>query len=156
MSNLADRIERHLKRILDDSQQGYIILRRGMLAAEFSCVPSQINYVLSTRFTVERGYLVESRRGGGGYLRIVRLGSTTDRQLHQAMRELIGEQISQERAYNLIERLLNDKLVTIREAEILRCVLSRESLGGETLQRDILRARLLKNTFIILCREDLA
>jgi len=74
MSNLADRIEEYLKMILQQTDEGYIVLQRGFLADFFSCAPSQINYVLTTRFSAERGYLVESRRGGGGYLRIVRLG----------------------------------------------------------------------------------
>lgn len=66
MGNLADRIEEYLKQILEKTTEGYIVLQRSELAGEFECVPSQINYVLDTRFTVERGYLVESRRGGGG------------------------------------------------------------------------------------------
>lgn len=65
MGNLADRIEEYLKQILEKTTEGYIVLQRSELAGEFECVPSQINYVLDTRFTVERGYLVESRRGAG-------------------------------------------------------------------------------------------
>ncbi|MDR3271294.1 MAG: CtsR family transcriptional regulator [Peptococcaceae bacterium] len=155
MSNLADQIEQYLKRILEEAREGYVVLQRGILAEEFSCVPSQINYVLSTRFTVERGYLVESRRGGGGYLRIVRLSSMADRQLRQVMRELIGDQLSQERAYHLIGRLLDESLLTLREAEIIRCVFAQKNLSGKTTQPDELRALLLKKLLVILCREDL-
>src|SRR5665648_399686 len=89
MGNLADRIEVYLKHILEQTSEGYIMLQRSELAGEFSCVPSQINYVLDTRFTVERGYLVESRRGGGGYLRIIRLGLGIEGQYQQVMRQLI-------------------------------------------------------------------
>lgn len=71
MANLADKIERYLKEHL--SRTEILEVRRAMLAALFDCAPSQINYVLTTRFTPERGYLVESRRGGGGYIRIIRL-----------------------------------------------------------------------------------
>ena len=95
MGNLADRIEEYLKHILEQNKEGFIILQRGVLADEFSCAPSQINYVLHTRFTVERGYMVESRRGGGGYLRIVRLVVSPLGQFQQAIRQLIGEQLSQ-------------------------------------------------------------
>jgi len=155
MGNLADRIEQYLKKILEQAESGYIIMQRGELAEEFSCAPSQINYVLDTRFTVERGYLVESRRGGGGYLRIVRLGTTLDGQLQQAMRQLIGEQLTQDRAYSLVSRLFEEGLITVREAELIKCVLDREVLGGDMHERDMLRARLMKRILITICREDL-
>ena len=73
MPNLADYIEDHIKKLLSLSKSNCIELQRKELALKFNCVPSQINYVLATRFTPSRGYLVESRRGGGGYVRIVRL-----------------------------------------------------------------------------------
>ena len=72
MGTLADEIERYIKKILEASHDGIVELQRNELALQFSCVPSQINYVLSTRFTTEQGYIVESRRGGGGYVRIVK------------------------------------------------------------------------------------
>src|SRR5690554_4911583 len=73
MSNLVDLIEAYINRLLDASPNATLVLQRKELAERFQCVPSQINYVLSTRFTTERGYLIESRRGGGGFLRIKRL-----------------------------------------------------------------------------------
>lgn len=155
MRNLADRIEHYLKQILENTEAGYVILQRGVLAEEFSCAPSQINYVLDTRFNVDRGYLVESRRGGGGYLRIVRLGINTDSQLQQAMRQIIGNQLTQERAYSLIERLLTEELVTVREAALIRCVLSTNTLDIEPAAGEILRAKILKKILVTLCREDL-
>lgn len=155
MGNLADRIEEYLKRILEQTSEGYIMLQRSELAGEFSCVPSQINYVLDTRFTVERGYLVESRRGGGGYLRIVRLGLGLEGQYQQVMRQLIGEQLSRERSNNLVERLVDEELLTAREAAIIKSVLSRDVLGGEFRDWDGLRARLMKNILTTLSRDDL-
>lgn len=154
MGNLADRIEEYLKRIMEQTAEGYIILQRSVLADEFSCAPSQINYVLDTRFTVERGYLVESRRGGGGYLRIVRLGLNLDGQLNTAMRELIGEMLSESRAFGLVERLLREELITLREAAIIKTIMSRESLGSLE-NRDAIRAILMKRILTTLCREDL-
>jgi len=153
MGNLADRIEEYIKQILAQSGEGYILLQRGVLAEIFSCVPSQINYVLDTRFTVERGYLVESRRGGGGYLRIVRLGMGEDG-IQQAMRQLIGDSLSQERAFGLLDRLYDEEIITYREREIIKAVLSREAFAAQPDQ-DILRARLLKRILTTLCREDL-
>jgi len=144
MGNLADRIEEYLKQILEKTSEGYIVLQRSELAGEFACVPSQINYVLDTRFTVEKGYLVESRRGGGGYLRIIRLGLGIEGQYQQVMRQLIGEQLSRDRSNALVERLLDEDLVTPREAALIKSVLSGNNLGGEFRDWDALRARLMK------------
>lgn len=155
MGNLADRIEEYLKQILEKTSEGYIMLQRSELAGEFSCVPSQINYVLDTRFTVERGYLVESRRGGGGYLRIIRLGLGIEGQYQQVMRQLIGEQLSRDRSNALVERLLDEELVTTREATLIKGLLSGNDLGGEFRDWDALRARLMKNILTTLSRDDL-
>ena len=70
MSSISDIIERYLKKIINESEDGVIEIKRSELADIFQCVPSQINYVISTRFTVEKGYIVESKRGGGGFIRI--------------------------------------------------------------------------------------
>lgn len=155
MGNLADRIEEYLKRILDQTTEGYIVLQRSELAGEFACVPSQINYVLDTRFTVERGYLVESRRGGGGYLRIIRLGLGIEGQYQQVMRQLIGEQLSRERSAALVDRLLDEELLTIREAVIIKSILIGNDLNGEFRDWETLRARLMKNILTTLSRDDL-
>lgn len=155
MGNLADRIEVYLKRILEQADEGYIILQRGVLAEEFSCAPSQINYVLETRFSVERGYLVESRRGGGGYLRIIRLGLNDEGQFQNVMRQLIGTQLTQTRAFGLLQRLLEDEVITPREAAIIRVVLHRDTLGQESPNADMLRAHIMKRILTTLSREDL-
>jgi transcriptional regulator CtsR len=155
MGNLADRIEEYLKRILEQTSEGFVVLQRSELADTFSCVPSQINYVLDTRFTIERGYLVESRRGGGGYLRIVRLGLGLEGQYQQVMRQLIGEQLSRDRMIGLIERLIDEDLVTLREAAIIKGILSDDALRGDFRGWDALRARLMKNILTTLSRDDL-
>lgn len=155
MGNLADRIEEYIKRIMAQAEEGFIVLQRGGLAEAFSCAPSQINYVLDTRFTVERGYLVESRRGGGGYLRIVRLEVAQDGLLQQVIRQLIGDSLSQERAYGLVDRLLDEEILTLRESVIIKSILARESLGITQPEQDIFRARLFKRIITALCREDL-
>ena len=155
MGNLADRIEVYLKRILEQADEGFIILQRGVLAEEFSCAPSQINYVLETRFSVERGYLVESRRGGGGYLRIVRLGLNQEGQFQNVMRQLIGTQLTQNRAFGLLQRLLEEEVIAPREAAIIRVVLHRDSLGQESPNVEVLRAHIMKRILTTLSREDL-
>ncbi|HWQ73532.1 MAG TPA: CtsR family transcriptional regulator [Desulfitobacteriaceae bacterium] len=154
MGNLADRIEKYLKQIIDQTEDGYITLQRSVLADEFSCAPSQINYVLGTRFTIERGYMVESRRGGGGYLRIVRLVVSPFAQFQMTMRQLIGEQLSLKQALGLVARLTDDKMLTVREAAIIKAVLSRMNLEYIP-EQDKLRASLMKHILATLCREDL-
>jgi transcriptional regulator len=154
MGNLADRIEKYLKQIIDQTEEGYVTLQRSVLADEFSCAPSQINYVLGTRFTVERGYMVESRRGGGGYLRIVRLVVSPCAQFQMTMRQLIGEQLSPKQALGLVTRLTDDKILTVREAAIIKAVLSRISMAVIP-EQDKLRASLMKHILATLCREDL-
>ena len=155
MGNLADRIEEYLKQILEQTAEGYVVLQRSELAGVFSCVPSQINYVLDTRFTVERGYLVESRRGGGGYLRIVRLGLGLEGQYQQVLRQLIGERLSPERAKSLSNRLLEEDLVSLREAAIIKAILSGNDLDGDFAGWDELRACLMKTILTTLSRDDL-
>lgn len=155
MGNLADRIEIYLKRILEQADEGYVILQRGVLAEEFSCAPSQINYVLDTRFSVERGYLVESRRGGGGHLRIVRLGLNHEGQFQNVMRQLIGTQLTQSRSFGLLQRLVEEEIITPREEAIIRVVLHRDSLGQESATVDLLRAHIMKRILTTLSREDL-
>lgn len=156
MGNLADRIEAYLKLIIDKSNDGYIILQRSVLADFFSCAPSQINYVLDTRFTAERGYLVESRRGGGGHLRIVRLTLNNEEGKFQyLMRQLIGEQLPPERAMGLCDRLCEEDILTQRECALIKCVMSDEGLGGAGIETNSLRAKLMKRILTTLSREDL-
>ncbi|MCM1564778.1 MAG: CtsR family transcriptional regulator [Dehalobacter sp.] len=154
MSNLADRIEEYLKKIIEQAEVGYIVLQRGYLADFFSCAPSQINYVLTTRFTAERGYLVESRRGGGGYLRIVRLGLDPEGKFQRLMSELIGDDLSQDRANNLVDRLREEDLFTKREAILVKTIFADRLLVGVTNLPSTLRARMMKEILANMCRDD--
>ena len=155
MGNLADRIERYLKEILEQAEEGYVVLQRGYLADFFSRAPSQINYVLTTRFTAERGYLVESRRGGGGYLRIVRLGLDPDGKFQRLMAELIGDELSQTRANNLIDRLAEEQIFTKREAVLFKSIFADRIFEDFVSLPDKLRARMMKELLANMCRDDL-
>ena len=77
MRNISDIIEGYLKKVIEVDEKGHVEIKRSEIAEKFQCVPSQINYVINTRFTADRGYLVESKRGGGGYIRIVRVRAHT-------------------------------------------------------------------------------
>lgn len=144
MATLADSIERELKKMLAADSSGILELQRGHLAERFKCVPSQISYVLETRFTVERGFLVESKRGGGGYIRIVQLTIGSRRDLIDRISRQIGNFMEQERAGRLIGWLEEEQHLTPREAAALRAMIHRETLVVDLPLRDLLRARILK------------
>ncbi len=146
MRNISDIIEQHLKNILQDSPESWIEIQRSELADMFQCVPSQINYVINTRFTVEKGYLVESKRGGGGYIRIRKVQVLSNAKLQQMLtEELIGESITQGVGNAIIERLLEDGLISAREAELMKTATSRTVLTIDGPLRDHLRANILKH-----------
>lgn len=122
VSNIASNIEDYLKHLLAAAPGAVILLQRKELAARFQCVPSQINYVLSTRFIPEKGYLVESRRGGGGFLRIRKLELSREKAecLMTLQRELNREGLSLRELSGVIGRLVDAGLVTSREGRIMQ------------------------------------
>ncbi|MDO7908384.1 CtsR family transcriptional regulator [Paenibacillus sp. JX-17] len=150
MRNISDVIEQYLKSILQESAEGMVEIQRNDLADRFSCVPSQINYVISTRFTLEKGYLVESKRGGGGYIRIQRIELPAQHVLHTHLHQSIGQAISQSAGEGLIYQLEEAKFLNPREAALMRAAISRECLAIKLPYRDQLRARLLKAMLISL------
>lgn len=145
MRNISDVIERHLKQILHESQNGLIEIQRSVLADLFQCVPSQINYVINTRFTIEKGYIVESKRGGGGYIRIRKVHIVNKAKLQELLtEELIGDSITQAVGYAIIDRLFEEGLANTREATLMKIATSRTVLAIDTGLRDQLRANMLK------------
>ncbi|MDT8902743.1 CtsR family transcriptional regulator [Anaeroselena agilis] len=118
MGNLADAIENFILSRLADEEKQVAVLRRNEMADELNCAPSQISYVLSTRFTVERGFIVESRRGSGGFVRIVRIPV---RQIvyEDAARQL-GEVARADELERTIERLRMYGMLSDREAGIMQ------------------------------------
>ena len=123
MTNLADFIERFIQQKLSEGAVGHVLVRRNELADELSCAPSQISYVLSTRFTLDRGYLVESRRGSGGFVRIARLEPD---QVVFALRT-DGQQPRSSTAPTvpeLIDRLVAAQMISGREEAMMRHLFS--------------------------------
>ncbi|BCV20114.1 CtsR family transcriptional regulator [Moorella sp. Hama-1] len=151
---LADQIENYIKRLLNNSASGIIEVQRQELAELFTCVPSQITYVISTRFTTERGYLVESRRGGGGYVRIVRVPLKAEDQVKHWVYEVLGDYLSQDAAAELLARLAEEGLLTRREQMLLTAAINRQALPLELPRRDQVRACILKAVILTLLRED--
>lgn len=152
MRTLAEQIEDYILSLLRDSRHGIVELQRSDLAMRFGCVPSQISYVLERRFTVERGFLVESRRGGGGFTRIVRLTLEPEVDWRVELARQIGDAISEARAEAVVDRLQREGWLTGREAAMLRAAVRRDVLGVELPLRDRLRARILKYMLAALWR----
>ena len=137
--NTSDSIEAYIKALL--AQAGMVELKRSELADVFQVVPSQINYVIKTRFTESRGYIVESKRGGGGYIRIGKVQFSDHHQMLQDLAANIGETISQQVFNDILQMLYEEKLLTQRETQLLLATTSDEVLGRDAL---ILRASMLK------------
>jgi transcriptional regulator CtsR len=134
---LADQIEAHLLRLL--ASDARVELQRTHLAHMFACAPSQINYVLDTRFTPARGFVVESRRGGGGFIRLVRVPAEAGTALAD-----LPVRISQTEAEHVIDRLAEDGICSATAAAVMRAAVDREALGLPLPLRDEVRGRLLR------------
>ena len=143
MAQLSDSIERFIKELM--SQEAQIEVRRNELAQHFGCAPSQINYVLATRFSVDHGYIIESRRGGGGYVRIVRMQPRNDENLLQTLLMRVGNSINEESAAAIIMNLMESRLVTENEAKLMRAAVARNALALPINAKDVLRAAVLRN-----------
>jgi len=160
MSVLANEIEKYLKKCLADSSDGILELRRIELAEIFACVPSQINYVLDTRFANYHGYHVESRRGGGGYIRIVKLAPARENDLSEIMAMIdstMGKQFSLNAGASLIGRLTEEGFLTKREAMLINSQLSAvSSLRLSACDAALLRSVLLRAVLVNLLRNDFA
>ncbi|AEH52147.1 CtsR family transcriptional regulator [Weizmannia coagulans] len=150
MKNISDIIEEYLKRILELNEKEILEIKRNEIADKFQCVPSQINYVINTRFTIERGYIVESKRGGGGYIRIMKVRPESDAELIDQLLVHIGNVISQSNAEAIILRLVEEEVISRREAKIMLSVMDRSVLYIQLPERDELRARMLKSMLTTL------
>ncbi|MGI6605688.1 MAG: CtsR family transcriptional regulator [Peptococcia bacterium] len=151
--SLVRQIEGYLKELLGN--RDYIEVQRNELAEIFNCVPSQINYVLSTRFTPAHGYLVESRRGGGGYVRIVKLSwNVFPQHFFKELSENLKIGIDQHDAEGILKRFYEEELITGREYNILNMIINRDTLTLDLPERDYIRARIMHALFVALCRED--
>ena len=143
MRNISDIIEKYLKQVIDLSNNNVIEIKRNEIADRFECVPSQINYVINTRFTLERGFVVESKRGGGGYIRIIKVKLHDDIDIIDQMLHMIDHSVAQGNAESMVIRLIEEGIITNREAKLMLSVLDRSVLLMDVPSRDELRARIL-------------
>ncbi|SMH69388.1 transcriptional regulator of class III stress genes [Latilactobacillus curvatus] len=140
--NISDIIEAYLKKILADNEQ--IEIRRSEIAKLFNCVPSQINYVINTRFTEQRGYVVNSKRGGGGYIRIVKVQFLDDRDFLEALIENVDTQISQADTLAIIQKLYDEQILSQKEGNLILAATSPQTLAVNNKQlEEQLRAQIL-------------
>ena len=146
MSNIADLIEAYILRQLAAREDGKVELRRTDIADAISCAPSQISYVLSTRFTQDKGCSVESRRGLGGYIRIVQVPMRS--MIYQHMLEEIDEDTDEKSMQAMIQYLHDHDMISTREGALLMQVVS-EAFSSATMS-DKERVRLLKVMLLTL------
>ncbi|MDO5714184.1 MAG: CtsR family transcriptional regulator [Tissierellia bacterium] len=149
MARLSNIIEQYINSLLEE-QGGTVIIQRNVLAEHFSCAPSQINYVLTTRFTPYKGYFVESRRGGGGYIRILQVEVGEAEELLPMLLEEVGDSITSHKARDIIISLLDLEKISSREAEIITLACSDRSLSNEGSEKNVLRANILKNILLFI------
>ena len=144
---VSDVIEKFIAELLDDLG-GSAELQRAELANRFNCVPSQINYVISTRFSPEHGYVVESRRGGGGYIRISRVEMDAERLIMHTV-NAIGFAIDNNSALALVGNLRQSNAISSQEAKLISAAISPNALRAAEIQtRNVLRAAILKQMLI--------
>ena len=152
---LSDTIEAFIKAMMQEDQEA-CELKRNELAEYFHCAPSQINYVLSTRFTPDHGYVITSQRGGGGYVRIVRIHTSRMDRLSYYLNERIGNAIDEQRALIICHQLRDRGAVTDAEAALMAAAVSRQALGVPVPEnlKDILRARILKSMLLAAVQKN--
>ena len=127
-NNLSSGIEKYILELFDDDDnENFISLRRKDLAEMFGCVPSQINYVLRSRFSPERGYLIESRRGEYGYIKILRISCNEPEDKINHINDIVGDEISVRSACRLLETLNERDLITERERLLIEIALKNQS-----------------------------
>lgn len=151
---LSDTIEQFIKDMMKEEQQAEIDLKRNELAEYFHCAPSQINYVLSTRFTPDHGYVTSSQRGGGGYIRIVRIVRTGSEQLHYLLNERIGSAISANEAQILCMQLAERNVISSQDAQLMIAASSPLALSAPVSEamKDVLRARILRSMLLSIAQ----
>ena len=144
---ISDIIAGFIDEVLRE-EGGTAELQRAELASRFNCVPSQINYVISTRFSPEHGYIVESRRGGGGYIRITRVEMEPEMLIMHTV-NAIGGSVDINTAAALVANLLGSGAINDTEARLLLTAIGNNALRpAQPIERDALRASILKQMLV--------
>ena len=144
-------IEEFIKELFNEDDE-YIEIQRNELAEHFNCVPSQINYVISTRFKPSQGYYVESRRGGGGYIKIKKVNMAKNNYLMHIIASL-DDQITSNEVDIFLSNFLSYKIISEKEAKLLKVATSDNILSLVHENRDKLRANIFKNMLLNLIED---
>jgi len=153
MAKKSEEIEEFLKEMLKQTENNMIEIQRNILARQFNCAPSQISYVLTTRFKDNKGYIVESRRGGGGSIKIYELKMRDDQQVDELISRSIGESITKFKAYDILDHLHSKKILTERESQIIKRSISDRALSlVPSENKNPLRAKILKESLLAVVK----
>ncbi len=144
MASMSDVIEVFLKELLEQSRGKPVEIQRNEVAKYFDCSPSQINYVLMTRFSVQHGYYIESQRGGGGYIKITMLREDKNQPLYRVMLKEIRDSLTKSEAVRIIKALQEKNMISEREAAMMRAATDDSALASPLKNKDLLRARILR------------
>lgn len=147
--SVSDVIEEFIMSSLDDDN--FIELSRNDLAKFFSCVPSQINYVLNTRFTVNRGFVVESQRGGGGYIKVTRVQDNDGNFLNNCLK-ICGEPLSYLQANQILTSLTEKNIITEHEADLIKAATNTKALNNPLNFDNTLRSNIMSSVILELMK----
>ena len=151
MANISDIIEEFILKQLEEDEA--INLSRRELADFFNCAPSQINYVLATRLTTPRGYVVESHRGGGGYIKLVRVDVSKDMYLQSLLNNILTFNIDYVAGLNIIDNLIKKGYIDKNQGRILNYAIMPKALATPVMDDDRIRASVLRNVVVNLIKE---
>ena len=150
MPNVSDIIESFILSSMGNSND--INLSRNELADFFKCAPSQINYVLTTRFNLNRGYIIQSQRGGGGYIKVVKLKDFDNHYLYKVIEENLNKEISYKDALYLLEDLVSKEFLTTEQANLISYAIDDKALANPFKLEGNLRSNILKSFLINIKR----
>ncbi len=151
MQNISDIIEEFI--ISTMGGDNHLDLSRNDLAGYFGCAPSQINYVLATRFNLNRGYIIESQRGGGGFIKIMRIVDFDNNYMADIINNRLNSPISYKDAIFMLEDLVNKRFLSEEQAQTLSYAISPKAISLPIKGEDDLRSRILKNAFANIIKE---
>lgn len=151
MANISDIIEQFILKSLGEDK--FIDISRNELASFFSCANSQINYVLDTRFTMDKGFIKESHRGGGGYIRISKVEINEDGYVSSLILESIGDELTEKRLNQILDRLYREQIITRREKDVIASGYSDTALSMPFGFKDKLRANAFKHILMCILKE---
>ncbi|GHV49561.1 hypothetical protein FACS1894216_00070 [Synergistales bacterium] len=156
MSSLTKSIGDYIVTLFSDAEDSEIVLKRKDLAEKFGCVPSQINYVLRSRFSPEQGFLTHSQRGGHGFIRIVQIRFADCDECAEHLEELIGSSLSEQEARRIMVSLQERGMITPRERLLIEVALRSHDENARVMfdlspyKRDTMRAELLRKILVSL------